>query len=467
MSLKSRSWKAGALRAGAVCAAALALVLAAGMAPAAEVGSFVLGAPTAVAGNLREADARGLGLPPSAARAIFLSKQDSASWSQVLSGLPRSAGVAVAAYEMRGVKHLAAGVGWASGACRVVLPTRKVAREKMAAYVGVNEARALELKLDELVGLHEMGHCAHLAAGPEVSFDLPGLSAEESRKLSEAIFTPAMQALDKAGEPSRMWGEAFADAYMAVERLARGDAAGPVALALVARARLTDASRGGDGNHVHGAGETISLALSEASRWAGMNSAARLAGARQIASMVVIDALAQAPAHEREALFWELGSEGIARAAIEDGAARWIQARGEAARYEAFDPGEGAGAWGESPRVRAMGRLMSVAKDCLNRAARAEPGFGWRVDSNSALARANRVVEVASTDPEFEKAVAALTEGFPEAAWRKAESLAGAKPLWRMGLAARAAGELAGSAQRSASPSLDSIERPAPGRRSM
>lgn len=449
---KVSKWKAGSAKkiGAAVCTAALgfALVLSAGASSAHDAKGQKTRIAFGVAGAAVKGDAQALGYPDVLATKMSHSKKDSDAWRRAALGVPGAERATMVAYV--GIKAVGQGresgaARWFEGACRVVMPTREASLPSLARMAGVDVTRARALRLADLELFHELGHC--LTLDGSATFDLPGLSREDSNALAERVFAPAWSALDQAGYPARLWGENFADAFMSIESLAKpeGRELALEALLLISRARRADAA-GVDGSG-HESSNSIDLALSEATRWASMQPRERVEAAARIASISVAQRLGSMDAGARARLVSELGDEGVAQAVAEDSAGRWIAAHGQDATFDEYDWQLAGSAPSSLKGAHALARLSATAKAALKSAAASEGSFTW-LGADSAPLR--RVFDTAFTSSEFGAALKSFGQEMGSGAWRQAWSSAMAKgvvaksvALWRMGMISKDAASVA------------------------
>jgi hypothetical protein len=435
--MRIQRWKAGwALAArGGWAAAALSLALLGQSASGAahQTPSAKPAVSEAFAGDVAL-----LGVPSSRWSEIAWDAAESVQAAKSIEGFPGAAQAAVAVYRPVGAAANYDGFDSglvrfsADGVCRIVMPPRAAALAGLADMARVSKAEAQRLGLAQLEALHELGHCWQRLDA--VAFDAPGLSAEDSKMLSERLFSPAWAALSEGGRPARLWGEAFADAFMAIEKLAASgaDDAARQGLALLAKARqraAPDADES-DGGHHPGAGPIVA-ALADADRWASMSAPARLRAAAQIASIDVVEALGLGePERAREAAY--LVSDGqVGRLAIEDAARAWIEAAGKPEAYQAspldmdgFEPHRAA-------QGARLSSLMASAKQAVRVAASRSKGFSWTMPRRKLDERGETVMRLAMDAPEFQRAIATFGQGF------NADALA--QTLERAGVAAKLA----------------------------
>lgn len=412
-----KTWKAAqVVLAKTICVAALSLGAASSWSQ--ESPRADRSAPSAV-GVLAQADVKLLGLAFTGA--FQLDEAESQAWAKMLLGYKSAMKVEVASFKP---SQLAAGgmsgadsgfAMWTPEGCRILLPARSSALAGLAEFSEVSIKRAKELRLDELEAAHEMGHCVSFEPG--VSFRLPGLGVDMSKALAERVFSPSLSSLDQAGLGSRLWGESFADAFMAIERLAidKADAKSQEALEIAKQARARDAERAGDALD-HSSGRAIELALARARDWSSMSADQRLEAAMEIASRSAIEDIEKTAG--LSSLVKNLESESLARAALEDAAARWAQAHEQGQAYEDFDGSLASGSASRPKEHDRMERLIAVAKGAVKAAAEHHK-IDW---ARATHAQVESLLSTARKQAEFGRVVDEFESASPY--WRQALALA-------------------------------------------
>lgn len=412
-----KTWKAAPiLLVQTICAAALALGAVSSWSQ--ESPSLDRSAPSA-AGALVHADAKllGLALPGT----FQIDEAESRAWAKMLVGYKSAMNVAVASFKPSqassgGKSGADSGFAmWTSEGCRILLPARASALSGLAEFSDVSVKRAKELRLDELEAAHEMGHCVSFEPG--VTFRLPGLGEDMSRALGERVFSPSLSSLDQAGLGARLWGESFADAFMAIERLAidKDDDKSKEALETAKRARTRDAERAGDALD-HSSGRAIELALARSRDWSAMPMDKRLEAAMEIASRAAIEDMEKTVG--LASLAKSLDSESLAMAALEDAAARWAQSHGQGQAYEDFDGSLASGSASRPKEHARMDRLIAAAKGAVKVAAE-QHKIDWERATD---AQVESLLSTARMQSDFSRVVEEFESTAPS--WRQALDLA-------------------------------------------